>query len=125
MSETKFFSIEEFDGGTYVSPLESVRSFSDEMVRGEWEQVLSMLDEANVNKIAIDLGQLSFFGSTMLEWIVLVGKHVHSADGHIVLCNGEPQTIEVLKIARFDTLFDIVDTREDARARLDELASED
>ncbi len=125
MSETKFFSIEEFDGGAYVSPLESVRSFSDEMVRGEWEQVLSMLDEANVNKIAIDLGQLSFFGSTMLEWIVLVGKHVHSADGHIVLCNGEPLTIEVLKIARFDTLFDIVDTREDARARLDELASED
>ena len=125
MSETKFFSIEEFDGGTFVSPLESVRSFSDEMVRGEWEQVLSMLDEANVNKIAIDLGQLSFFGSTMLEWIVLVGKHVHSADGHIVLCNGEPLTIEVLKIARFDTLFDIVDTREDARARLDELASED
>jgi anti-anti-sigma factor len=122
MSETKFFSIEEFDGGAFVSPLESVRSFSDEMVRGEWEQVLSLLDAANAKQIAIDLGQLSFFGSTMLEWIVLVGKYVKDANGHVVLCNGSAMTIEVLEIARFDTLFPIVETREEAREKLKSLS---
>lgn len=116
---TKFFLIEEFEGGAFVSPLETVRSFADEQVRGEWNKVLGILDNASAHKIAVDLGKLSFFGSAMLEWIVLVGKHVKEAGGTMVLCNAEEPTLEVLKIARFDTLYPIVPTRDEARALLD------
>ncbi len=122
MSETKFFSIEEFEGGAFVSPLQTVRSFADEQVRGEWEKLLEILTEADAKKIAVDLSQLSFFGSTMLEWIVLLGKHVKAHGGHLVICCANGPTLEVLKIAKFDTLYPIIETRELAKARLAELS---
>lgn len=118
MSETRFFSIEEFEGGAFVTPLETVRSFSDEEVRGEWDDVLVILDDSSSHKIAVDLGRLSFFGSAMLEWIVLLGRHVRSKGGDMVLCNPEAATLDVLKIARFDTLYPIVETRDEALAKL-------
>ena len=94
----KFFSIEQFDGGAFVTPLETVHSFTDVEVRSEWEQVLQNTDEANAHKIAVDLGKLSFFGSAMLEWIVLLGRHVKDQGGKLVLCCPEAPTLEVLKI---------------------------
>lgn len=118
MSEFKFFSVEEFEGGAFVTPLETVRDFADEEVRGEWTSLLGILTAGNITRIAVDLSSLSFFGSTMLEWIVLLNKHVKACGGRVVLCEAQGATLEVLKISRFDTLYPIVETREEAQAKL-------
>ena len=101
------------------SPLESVKSFADEEVRNEWGELISLIESAHAKNLILDLGRLSFFGSTMLEWIVVLGKKVREQQGAMIICNCRPATLEVLHIAKFDTLWPIVETREDAIAKLD------
>ena len=120
MRLTKFFQLDEQDQAAVISPLESVKSFADEDVRNEWGELIDLIETAHAKNLILDLGRLSFFGSTMLEWIVVLGKKVREQQGKMVICNCRPATLEVLHIAKFDTLWPIVETREDALAKLTE-----
>lgn len=110
----KFFAIETVEVGAVISPLETVHDFADEEVRNEWDELMQAIDDAGAKNLILDLSRLSFFGSTMLEWIILLGKRVKANEGRMAICNAAPRTLEVLQIARFDTMWPIFPNREEA-----------
>ena len=53
-------------------------------------------------------------GSTVLEWMVQMWRQAKSKGGTLATCNCSPIGKEVLHAARFDTLWQIFDSRQQA-----------
>ena len=62
----------------------------------------------------IDLGTLDYFGTIMLELLLVLWKRVSAKGGKFALCNVSPIGLEILQTVKFDTLWPIVSDREQA-----------
>ncbi len=95
-----------------------VSSLADQNVLNELEGIRNLRREIGCHKLIIDLGEASFFGSSMLELIRILWNDVSSCGGKLVLCNPSPVGREVLAVSKFDCLWPITDTRDKALALL-------
>ncbi|HEX5106261.1 MAG TPA: STAS domain-containing protein [Pirellulaceae bacterium] len=118
MSEPKYVRVERNGEALIVSPLFTFARFTDDDIADEWSQVQSQIDGADVKHVLVDLGQIPYFGSTVLEWMVQMWKRVKAKDGKLATCNASPIGREVLTAARFDILWGICGSREEALAWL-------
>lgn len=107
MSTAKYFNVELPDDILIISPLGSIGAL-DEAIRDEWAGVLSKFEAADVDRVVIDLASLEYFGSIVLELVVVLWKRLSAKGGRLVFCNVSSIGLEVLQAARFDTIWPIV-----------------
>lgn len=107
----------ENEGATMViSPLRTIGSLEEEAVKPELDFLLERLEHLGVSQVVIDFARVEYIGSSMLEALRRIWMKVQAAHGQMVLCNAGPVVREVLRVARFDTLWKLYDTRDEALA---------
>jgi len=114
MSESKYVRVEQQAGALVVSPLFTFAAFAEPDIAGEWIAVKEQLESPAVKNVLVDLGQIPYFGSTVLEWMVQMWKRIKDKGGRLATCNASPIGREVLTTARFDKLWGIFDSRAEA-----------
>ena len=114
MSTPKYFTVEHEDDTVIFCAIGSIGGLVEDAARHEWDALLHQLDAANAKHAIIDLGALDYFGSIMLELLVVLWKRVSSSGGKLALCNVSPVGLEILRTAKFDTLWPIVVDRQEA-----------
>jgi len=108
------FSAESEDSTLIVTPLRSVAGLVEEDVRGELAPILERLGTAELKHAVIDFHELTYFGTSMLEAMFAIWRRIRDDEGKMILCNVSTMGREILRVSRFDTLWPICDTREDA-----------
>ncbi len=116
MTNPKYFTIERSNDTVIFSAIGSIGGLVEDAARSEWDALLAQLETAGSKHAVIDLGALDYFGSIMLELLVVLWKRVSSKGGKLVLCNVSPIGLEILHTAKFDTLWPILTNREEALA---------
>jgi anti-anti-sigma factor len=114
MSQPKFFRVEQHGNTLVFSAVGSMGSLVEDDVREEWDALLKQLDTFNAKNAVIDLGALEYFGSIMLELLVVLWKRVSSRQGKLAICRVSEVGKEILQTAKFHTIWPIVNTRDDA-----------
>lgn len=64
--------------------------------------------------IVVDLGETPYVGSLMLESLRLVWNELSAHGKTMALCNVQEVARDILRLARFDVLWPICDTRQQA-----------
>ena len=117
MSEQRYVRLEERDDALIVLPLISFGLFDPDVTR-EWKQVLDKLDAPTFKRLVVDLRELPYFGSTVLDWLVQLWNRMKAKGGAMAACNVSHVGREVLSLARLDTLWTVAGTRDEALAAL-------
>ena len=116
MNDKPFIEFEN-DGSTMViTPLRTIGSLEAEDVKPELDFLLERLEHLGVRQVVIDFSRVEYIGSSMLEALRRIWKKTQAAEGQMALCNAGPVVREVLAVARFDTIWKIYETRDDALA---------
>ena len=97
-----------------VELLDAVSSLSDSLVLLELEEVRSELRRGGQRALVIDLAHASYFGSSLLEAIRILWNDLSACGGRIALCNPSEVGREVLQIAKFDHVWPLVNSRNEA-----------
>lgn len=113
MSSPKHFDVEQTDGICIISPIGSIGAL-EEAIRDEWAGVLASMEAAGTERVVIDLKSLDYFGSIVLELVVVLWKRLSGKGGRLVFCNVSPVGLDVLQAAKFDTIWPIVPSRQEA-----------
>jgi anti-anti-sigma factor len=109
----------EWDGPVLVvSPVGDVGVFVGDQVSLEVDDVLAELDEMAAQRVLIDFEGVTFFGSSLLAAVQRIWRHVTSRGDKLAVCNVPEVGRDVLKVSRFEQLWDIYDTRPAAREAL-------
>jgi len=102
-----------------ITPLFTTYStLSEPGLDSEWSVIDQQLDSDAIKNVIIDLGEVPYFGSTVLEWMSLVWKRVKVKGGKLAIARPSQIGREVLDAARLQRLWKIFDTREEALASL-------
>ena len=97
-----------------VAPLFTFATFTEADMAEEWRALQEQLDQPGIKNVVVDLGEIPYFGSTVLEWMVQMWRRAKAKGGTLATCNCSPIGKEVLHAARFDTLWQIFDSRQQA-----------
>lgn len=114
MSVGKHVRLEQQGETLIVSPLFTFGRFTEGDLVEEWIQILQRIDGPDVKHIVVDLGYIPYFGSTLLDWMVQMWKRAKDKGGSLVACNPSQVGREVLSIAKFDKLWGIYGSRDEA-----------
>jgi anti-sigma B factor antagonist/stage II sporulation protein AA (anti-sigma F factor antagonist) len=114
MAENNVFDTQIQGNTIIVLPLRNISSLADESVRAEWDEVLKRARPAQINRVVFDFGNIEYFGSTMLEAMLALWKQVRQRNGKMAICNVSPESEEVLRLAKFDSLWPIFPSRAEA-----------
>jgi anti-anti-sigma factor len=120
MADSKYVRIEQEGSALVVTPLFTYAAFAEPALAGEWSHVQQLVDAPAVHDVVVDLGEIPYFGSTVLEWMVQLWRRAKAKGGKLVTCRASPIGREVLSTANFDQLWAACDTREEALASLAE-----
>ena len=93
-----------------------VGTLVEDEAREEWEALLDVVGKRDAKHAIIDLTELDYFGSIMLYLMVRLWKRVSAREGNLVICNVSKVGEEILKTAKFDSMWPIVATRDEALA---------
>jgi len=118
MSNPRYVRTEQAGETLVVAPLFTFATFAEAGIATEWSTVQDQLRAPGVKNVLVDLGEIPYFGSTVLEWMVQMWKGVRAKGGQLATCNASPIGREILATAQFDKLWGICDTREAALAWL-------
>jgi anti-anti-sigma factor len=116
-SDAKFIRAEQCGNVIMITPLFTTYStLSEPGLDREWSVIDQQLDSDTIKHVVIDLGEVPYFGSTVLEWMSLVWKRVKVKGGKLAIARPSQIGREVLDAARLQRLWKIFDTREEALA---------
>ena len=114
MPISKTFAVESENDTLIVMPLRSMGSLAEESVRPELDTILEQIRHPDMRHAVIDLSEISYFGTSMLEAMYSIWRRIRDDEGKMVLCNVSTMGREILRVSRFDTLWPICDSREEA-----------
>lgn len=114
MLKPKFFRVDHHGDTLVFVAMGSLGSLVEDDVRDEWDALIQQLEIHQAKNAVIDLGTLDYFGSIMLELLVVLWKRVSARHGKLALCGVSEVGKEILHTARFHTIWPIVETREEA-----------
>lgn len=97
-----------------VELLGVVSSLADNSVLQELEEVRSDLRKGGQKALVVDLAKAAYFGSSMLEAIRILWNDLSACGGRIALCNASEVGREVLQVAKFDQVWPLVLSRDEA-----------
>ena len=114
MSESKFVRAEQQGNVLVITPLFTYATFAEPDVATELTQVQEQVDSPDTEQVIIDLGEIPYFGSTVLEWMAQLWKRVKSKGGRLAVVRPSEIGREVLAAARLEKLWGIFETRDQA-----------
>ena len=114
MSPSRFFRIERDEDTLVAVTLREITSLADENLESELEQLERQLEQPHVKNLVIDFGQVSYLESCTLNTMVGLWKRVRMRHGKMALCNVSDLAREILEITKFDTLWPMLSSREEA-----------
>jgi anti-sigma B factor antagonist len=117
-SEKEIVRLEDEGDALIVSPLVAFSHMLDPSVARQWKAVLDRLDDPSLKRLVVDLGDLPYFGSLVLDWLVQLWIRIRAHGGSMAVCNVNSVGREVLTLARLDTLWRVSDSRGQALAEL-------
>lgn len=106
------WQIEQRDGATIVAASGQV----DEPTASEFAERLGELAESCGSTLVIDLAAINYMSSRGLRALTLAQRRGADAGTKIVLARPNPVMREILAISRYDMVFTVTDTIEDAIA---------
>ncbi len=71
------------------------------------EDLFSLIDELGRKKVLLNFSNVEYLSSAALGKFITLNKKVQQAGGKLVMCNINPDIIEVFEITRLDRLFNI------------------
>jgi anti-anti-sigma factor len=98
----------------WVTPLDSSVDFRQPEALPELQELQRKITQDGLKRVVVDLSAMPHFGSVVLEWIVSLWKLLRAHDGTLVLHGASEVGREVLQLVRFDKIWPIAETREDA-----------
>jgi anti-anti-sigma factor len=117
MGYNDVFRVSTVDGILIVELIDVVSSLADANITRELDGVRERLRAEGCHAVVIDLGKVSYFGSSMLEAIRTLWNELPADDRKLVLCNASEVGGEILKVTKFDHLWPLVATRAEAIQR--------
>jgi len=114
MSETRFIRSEQQGDVLVITPLFTYATFAEASVTSELTEVQQQVDAPTTQQVIIDLGEIPYFGSTVLEWMAQLWKRVKSKGGRLAVVRPSQIGREVLSAARLERLWGIFETRDQA-----------
>ena len=114
MSESKFVRAEQQGNVLVITPLFTYATFAEPDVATELTEVQEQVDSPATEQVIIDLGEIPYFGSTVLEWMAQLWKRVKSKGGRLAIVRPSEIGREVLAAARLERLWGIFETRDQA-----------
>ena len=114
MSQSKFVRAEQQGNVLVITPLFTYATFAEPDVATELIEVQEQVDLPTTEQVIIDLGEIPYFGSTVLEWMAQLWKRVKSKGGRLAVVRPSQIGREVLAAARLERLWGIFETRDQA-----------
>lgn len=114
MSLPKIFEANVEGKTLIVASLGNAGSLVGEEMGYELIGLLEQFEQAGLDNAVIDLEKSSYFGTSMLQVMTAIWKRVRAHGGKMALCNVSQTGQEVLHVTRFDTLWPIRSSREEA-----------
>ena len=114
MNATNQLVMEKIGPVLVVSLPSELGSLADAELGGQFEQAIELARGDDVRHLVIDLASANYFGSQVLEWMVVMWKRIREKNGKIAFCNASQMAREILAVARFDTIWPIFASRDDA-----------
>ncbi len=78
------------------------------------DELDALVEKYNLDKIVLNFENVSYMSSAVMGKLVSLLKRVQNAGGELKLCNIEDSIYEIFEIMRFDRMFDILDTEDEA-----------
>jgi len=110
----KFISAE-VEGSTLILTMnQSVSAFANESFLEEIGGYADSFVEKGYQTLIVDFNQIPHFGSSVLEGLCSIWEEAKKQGARHGICNLSPVGLSIIQISRFDTLWEIFDTRQDA-----------
>ena len=97
-----------------ITPLFTQTAFTEPQNASQWHEVEEKLDSPSTEQVIVDLGEIPYFGSTVIEWITQLWKRIKTKGGRLALVRPSKMGREVINVTRLDRLWGIFDTRDQA-----------
>ena len=114
MAALRLFHVETENDTLVVTVRGNVGGFADSDIISEFDALLKTVQESGVRRIVIDLDNQPYFGSIILESLRRLWNLLQPENGRMALCGVSEFGVEVLQVARFDTLWPICNSRSEA-----------
>ena len=82
------------------------------------EEFDQLLDEHNLTKIVLDFEKVNYMSSAVMGKLITLHKKVANVGGQLRLCHISDSIFEIFEIMRFDKIFNISKTQEEAVSEL-------
>ncbi|MGE3954024.1 MAG: STAS domain-containing protein [Parachlamydiales bacterium] len=79
---------------------------------------IGALLQGGVEKLILSFKGVDYLSSAGMRVILAASKKLAAKKGKLLLCELKPQVLEVLKLAGFDRILEIVATEQEARSQL-------
>ncbi|MEQ9662150.1 MAG: STAS domain-containing protein [Parasphingopyxis sp.] len=112
MASTLEWQVDKRDGGTVVAASGRV----DESTATEFAEVLGEHAETAGARLVVDLGGIEYMSSRGLRALTLAHRRGEEAGTKIALARPNETMREILSISRYDMVFPVADTIEEALA---------
>jgi anti-anti-sigma regulatory factor len=112
------FRVERCGDALIVTPRGDAAGFGGAEFYREQAAVQGLLKEPGVKSLVVDLGEATYYGSTVIGAINRFGIEVRNAGGRIALCRVSDDTRYILRTMKLDELWEHYPTRGQALAEM-------
>jgi anti-anti-sigma factor len=113
---TKLFSTYDRQGALVVAAMGPIGSLSAAEVRREAESLMAEVNAHRITKVVFDMDRAEYFGSQVLELMILVWRYLAPAKGAMFLCRLSPAAREMLQVVGLDKLWPVCESLDQALA---------
>jgi len=114
MGTMRFFAAHVEGSTLIVAPTGPISNLIGHEIQPEVTQLLALFQNGQCRDVVVDMEKVSFFGSVFLAALNAIFRQVRQREGRLAICNLSGVGREVVHVARFDTLWEIYPTREEA-----------
>jgi anti-anti-sigma factor len=114
MSAPKLFDVQVEGQTMVVVCMISAGSLAGEDMSYELTGLLDRFENSDLRNVVIDLQKAAYFGTSMLQVMTALWKRVRARGGKMALCNVSDMGREVLHVTRFDSLWPMCPSRDEA-----------
>ena len=114
MTTPKYFRVEPSGDTLVLSTVSTMDGMFEDHMQEECDALLNEVAQRQAKHAVIDLGSLDYFGSLMLQLLVVLWKRVQAGGGKLVVCNVSSVGRQVLETANLDSLWAVLPSREEA-----------
>lgn len=77
-------------------------------------ELFAIADKSACSQVVVDLNNVEFLSSAMIGVFIRFKRRLRMNDSELKLCNARPELMEVLRLTKLDSVFDVYETRRDA-----------